>query len=133
MNFKIQLVVDDDQGQITSEDIIELERTDHHFVGFSLIESKALLGITEKHCSMPSIEIFQIHNVIVCVQKSDELRDILRLSIEPCLALLLYPAYGYIIVVGMTRPQKYLVLWNFLSEDYVVTHRKHRLPLAQSY
>ena len=48
MNFKIQLIVDDDQGQITTEDIIQFERDDNSAVGLSLIESKALLKALQR-------------------------------------------------------------------------------------
>ncbi|HDV5711117.1 TPA: PAS domain S-box protein [Legionella pneumophila] len=48
MNFKIQLVVDDDQGQIKTEDIIQFERDDNSIVGLSLIESKSLLKALQR-------------------------------------------------------------------------------------
>ena len=45
MNFKIQLVIDDDQGEITTEDVIHFERNvgQNSIVGLSLMESKHIL------------------------------------------------------------------------------------------
>ena len=45
MEFKIQLVIDDGQGEITIEDVIHLERqvSQNNNVGLSLVESKHLL------------------------------------------------------------------------------------------
>ena len=45
MHFKIQLVIDNDQGEITTEDVIHLDRQDGQgsMIGLSLIESKQLL------------------------------------------------------------------------------------------
>ena len=45
MHFKIQLVIDDGLGQITTEDVIHLERQigQNSIVGLSLIESKHIL------------------------------------------------------------------------------------------
>jgi hypothetical protein len=51
MHFKIQLIIDDDQGEIKTEDVIHFERVGKqqaNLVGLSLIESKELLKTLQK-------------------------------------------------------------------------------------
>lgn len=50
MRFKIQVVIDDGQGETKTEDIIHLERSfgQNSPVGLSLIESKQLLKLLQQ-------------------------------------------------------------------------------------
>ena len=70
MNFKIQLIVDDDQDQITTEDIIQFERDDNSAVGLSLIESKALLKALQRSIVLCQAQAFSnSQRLCLCAKK----------------------------------------------------------------
>ena len=60
MHFKIQLVIDNDQGEITTEDMIHLDRLDGQgsMVGLSLIESKQLLKSLQRKIVLCQSQVF---------------------------------------------------------------------------
>ena len=72
MHFKIQLIVDDDQGGIKTEDVFNFERVGKQasLIGLSLMESKDLLKSLQKQIVLCQSEEFSnSHRHCSCSQK----------------------------------------------------------------
>ena len=73
MHFKIQLIIDDDQGEIKTEDVLNFERVEQQasLVELSLTESKELLKALQKQIVLCQAEEFSnSHRHCSCSQKT---------------------------------------------------------------
>lgn len=72
MHFKIQLIIDDDHGEIKTEDVINFKRSGNKtsLVGLSLVESKELLKSLQKQIVLYQAEAFSnSHLHCLCTRK----------------------------------------------------------------
>lgn len=109
MQFKIQMIIQDEHGETKTEDIITLDKPGDKIrdVGLSLQESQELLKALQKTIICHQAEHYtKAHIACPHCQKSDEQKANTRFNTERCLVSWQYAARESIAVIVRTRQQK---------------------------